>query len=395
MPLTVFEPLKPPVIDPKNEKEIVELALERIYNSSGGTINDFSASSPARALAEGLSFAAAEVLYYANKLPEALAIKFLQIAGVMRRLGTAAQAILEVELIEPLDSIFILPSGFSIQTVSGQLLFSTDAQLIIPIGSSSGTVTATCTEVGTKGNVAAETIIRPLQQLAYLKSIANPGPATGGTEDETIEEVKARGLAALRRRGLVSKSDYEGEAEALLGKGSIALARGNVGQNGIVEAEGNIHVFCLNPDGSLLSSAQVLTIRDALRAKSNLTVADFVWVSSLELRPIYIEAIAKLQPGANPAYAAERVYARLKDYLALGKFPPGFTVVLKELEYRTRLAEGIEYVQSVAIAERYESPYSPVNMPMPAPHAIPQFKAAIVVLQGAARNYHYVQGDVL
>ena len=393
--MSLFEPLKPPIIDPKNEKELVELALERVYIASNGRINDFSASSPARALIEGLSFAGAEMLYYANKVPEATVIKFLQVAGVMRRLGTAAQATLEVELIEPLSGPFILPEGFSVGTISGNLLFSTDSQLIIPIGSSHGTVTATCTEIGEKGNVAAETIAKPVQALAYLKSIFNPSPATGGTEDETIEEVKARGFEALRRRGLVSKADYEGEAKALLGVGSIALTRGNIGQNGTTKAAGNVHVFCLNSDGSELSDAQALTIRDSLRNKSLLTVADAVWVSSLKLQPLYIEAIAKIQPGANPTLVADKIWDRLKTYLALGKFSPGGTVALKELEYQVRLAGGVARVHSVALSEQYDATYTPINFPMPVPHAIPHLKAAIVILQGSVRDYRYVKGDIL
>jgi hypothetical protein len=393
MAVIKFEPLEAPVLDPRNEKELVELALDRLFVASGGQINDFSASSPVRALNEGMCFAIAEMLFYVNQLPEAMAVNFLQIVGIQRRLGTAAQATLRYELIEPLDSPFMVSPGAVIMTGSGKLMFVTDELLIINPGSTVGEVSATCTEIGTKGNVAAGVINRTPQKLAYLKKVSNPQAASGGTEAETIQETKARGFQAIRRRGLISKADYEEEATSLLGTGAIALARGNVGQDGETYSEGNIHVFCLNPDGSLLNEAQALTIRDRLRTKSLLTVADFVWVSSLQYAPVHAEVIAKLLPGVNPAAVAEAIWQRMLEYLKPGRYPVGEAIVLKELEYQARLAGGIEYLHSLSLGAEYYSPFAPINMPMPLPHATPELKSVLVILQGAERDFRYLKGE--
>lgn len=395
MPVTRFEPIEAPVLDPRNEKELVELALDRLYVASGATINDFSAHSPARALIEGQCFAIAELLYYANQLPEAMAINFLQIVGVQRRLGTAAQAILTFELIEPLDNAFVVPAGYVVLTSSGKLMFTIDKQLILNPGSTSGTVTATCTEIGTKGNVAAKVINRTPQKLAYLKSVYNLEAASGGTEAETLEEVKTRGFQAIRRRGLISKADYEEETISLLGVGAIALARGNLGADGQTYEENNIHIFALNSDGSQLNEAQALGVREALRTKSLLTVADFVWVSSLDLMAVHLEVIVKLLPAVNPAAVADSIYRKLSEYLQPGKYPPGEAIVLKELEYQVRLANGIEYLHSVIIGNIYNQPYSAVNFPMPLSHSIPQLKSVSCILQGTERDYRYIKGDIL
>ena len=390
-----FEPIEAPVLDPRNEKELVELALDRLFVASGATINDFSAHSPARALIEGQCFAIAELLYYANQLPEAMAINFLQIVGVQRRLGTAAQATLTFELIEPLDNAFVVPAGYVVLTGSGRLMFALDSQLLINPGSTTGEVSATCTELGTKGNVAANVINRTPQKLAYLQRVYNSEAASGGTEAETLEEVKTRGFQAIRRRGLISKADYEEEVVSLLGPGAIALAKGNLGADGQTYEDNNIHIFALNADGSQLNEAQALSVRDALRQKSLLTVADFVWVSSLDLSPIHLEVIVKLLPTVNPAAVAEAIYQQLNAYFKPGKYPPGETILLKELEYQVRLANGIQYLHSVTIGNAYNQPYNATNYPLPLSHSIPQFKSVSCILQGTERDYRYIKGDIL
>lgn len=388
-----FEPIEAPVLDPRNEKELVELALDRLYVASGGTINDFGPHAPARALTEGLCFAIAELLYYANQLPEAMAINFLQIVGVQRRLGTPAQAMLRVELIEPLDNPFVIPAGFVVLTNSGRLMFTLDSQLLINPGSTQGDVPCTCTELGTKGNVAVNVINRTPQKLAYLKSIFNPAAASGGTDEESIGEVKSRGFQAIRRRGLISKADYEEEVISLLGPGAIALAKGNLGADGQTYAENNIHVFALNADGALLNNAQALDIRDRLRQKSLMTVADFVWVSSLVYAPIHTEVIAKVLPNTSPAAVAEAIYQQLREYFKPGKYPPGEAIILKELEYQVRLSQGIQYLHSVTIGDTYNQPYAPVNFPLPLAHSIPEFRSVSCILQGSDRDYRYIKGN--
>ncbi|HEY9735481.1 MAG TPA: hypothetical protein V6D06_04335, partial [Trichocoleus sp.] len=114
MSLTKFTPLAAPLLDPRNEAALVEYALDRVFTASGGQLNDFSPSSPARALLEGQAFAGAELLFYLNQLPEAAAIAFLQIAGIQRILGTKAAVTLTVTITQLLGSTFTLPAGYEV-----------------------------------------------------------------------------------------------------------------------------------------------------------------------------------------------------------------------------------------------------------------------------------------
>ncbi|NJR40956.1 MAG: hypothetical protein HC781_21605 [Leptolyngbyaceae cyanobacterium CSU_1_4] len=243
MSITRFTPLEAPILDPRNEEKLVEMAIERVFLASGGRINDFSTSSPVRALIEGQAFSAAEHLFWANQFVEAVSIQVLQIAGVQRRLGTTSQTILTFTLTAPLASPFTVPQGYLVKDRSGKITFATDEVLIISAGQVAGQVSATCTELGKQGDVGTYSLVQLTQPLAFLQSVTNIQGATGGTDPETIEQTKARGFASLRRRGLVSADDYQEETKSLLGLGSVAHCIGNRSADRISYQLGTAHVF--------------------------------------------------------------------------------------------------------------------------------------------------------
>lgn len=388
---TNVQPLSTPILDPRNEAQLVEYAMDRVFTASGGKLNDFSASSPARALLEGHAFAQAELLYYLNQLPEATAIAFLQIAGVQRILGTKATVTLTFTLTTILGTAFTLPSGYEVKDSSGAYTFTTDAVLIIPPGSISGTVSATAKAVGSGYNVAAYNLNRLVQALTYLQSVTNTEAASGGTDGESLSRTKARGFAAIRRRGLVSADDYEEETRTLLGAGSIAKAIGNLAADKTTVRRGSVHVFALNAGAAALSTAQIVAVQAALQAKTHVSVA--VYVSNVELTEVVIRVIAALVPGSNPQGIANAVFAQIDAYLTPGNLPLGATILIKELEYQARLG-GVDYVQSVTIGE-IDQPGLTTNFALPYSYSACSLNTLIVELVDGATTYEYgyLQGD--
>ncbi|MEH1803214.1 MAG: hypothetical protein V7L13_29440 [Nostoc sp.] len=55
------------ILDPRNETDIVEQAKLKVYNASGGQLNDFTENSPIAALIQGQAFAGAELLLHIQK----------------------------------------------------------------------------------------------------------------------------------------------------------------------------------------------------------------------------------------------------------------------------------------------------------------------------------------
>lgn len=387
---TNITPLVVPTLDPRTEASLVEYALDRVYTASGGTLNSFAASSPARALIEGQAFAGAELLYYLNQLPEAMALAYLQIAGIQQILGTSATVTLTFTLTAPLTTAYTVPIGYEVSTAGG-LRFTTNTNLVISAGNISGTVAATAAAIGSTYNVGSYTITRLSQALAYLAGVTNAEAATGGTDGETVEQTKSRAFAAIRRRGLVSADDYEEETRSLLGAGSIAKAIGNLAADKVSVRAGSVHVFCLNPDGEALSTAQLASVQSALQAKSNITIA--VYASNVDVQDITVRVVAKLPSGQNPQTLADDINDKLSAYLKPGNLALGETILVKELEYLVRLS-GVETVQSVILGLVGQSQLA-TNLALPYDYSAGNMLDLTVELVDGANlfSYAYGQGD--
>lgn len=387
---TNITPLVVPTLDPRTEASLVEYALDQVYTASGGTLNSFAASSPARALIEGQAFAGAELLYYLNQLPEAMALSYLQIAGIQQILGTSATVTLTFTLTAPLTTAYTVPIGYEVSTAGG-LRFTTNTNLVISAGNISGTVAATAAAIGSTYNVGNYTITRLSQALAYLAGVTNAEAATGGTDGETVEQTKSRAFAAIRRRGLVSADDYEEETRSLLGAGSIAKAIGNLAADKVSVRAGSVHVFCLNPDGEALSTAQLASVQSALQAKSNITIA--VYASNVDVQDITVRVVAKLPSGQNPQTLADDINDKLSAYLKPGNLALGETILVKELEYLVRLS-GVETVQSVILGLVGQSQLA-TNLALPYDYSAGNMLDLTVELVDGANlfSYAYGQGD--
>lgn len=355
-----FVPLDPEPLYPPDPGAILTAMQDACYIASGRKLNDFGAASPITALYEGHSFAILELLYYANKLPSAMSLEFLKIAGIQRRLGAAATVTLTFTLTAPLGTPFYLSAGYAVSDSTNTYNFFTEEDLVIPPGAISGEVLASAEQLGSAYNLPGYTITNLSETRAFLLSVVNREGANGGLDEETREEAISRGFAALRRRGLISADDYEQEAQAILGAGSVARAIGQIAADRVNYEKGAVHVFCLNGDGSQVSEGQRNELQTALQRKSPIGVG--VYVSTIDLIPLEIYAIAALLPGSNPEIIAAEIYRQVREYLAPGKLPLGQTIKLKEIEYVVR-SSGVAYVQSVSSHLNGEVSYADIPLP--------------------------------
>jgi hypothetical protein len=378
-----FVPLESPNLDPRNEEQLVALAVDRVYTASGNRLNDISTSSPARALIEGQAFAGAELLYYVNQLPEAMAIEFLKIAGIYRRLGVSSVVQLTFTLTASLATNFTVPAGYVAKT-SGGLTFATDTSLIIPSGQVSGAVNATCTTAGLATNTGAFTINSLTQPLAFLQSVTNLTAATGGLDAETVADVKSRAFASIRRRGLVTADDYEQEAKSLLGSSSVAYCLGNLSADKINYELGTVHLFCLNDDGSVLGSGQLISLQRALQKRSH--VSAIVYVSNVDVVDVDVSVIASMQAGLSASDVSYDIFVTLGNYLKPGNLPLGKSIVLKELEHLARGVTGIQYIRSVSLAQTL-TPLIGSDFPLPYSYSAANLKLLTVTLSDGTNSF--------
>ncbi|UKO99355.1 baseplate J/gp47 family protein [Nostoc sp. UHCC 0870] len=351
------------LIDEQNEESILEQAQLRVFNESGGLLNDFSENSPVAALIQGQAFAAAEFLYYVNKLPLALVIDFLKLTGVVRSLGTQAKTTLTFTLSNPQGIAFTIPEGFEVADESGNYIFYTDATLQIPPGLTSGSVTATAEKVGSIYNLPSYSITGITQPLTFLSQVTNVEPSTGGTDEESVDSAINRGLIQLRVRNLVSADDYEQAAEELMGEGSVCKAIGLLGQNKINEELGAVHLFLLNANQEPANLAQTSEIRNSLLSRIQLGTQ--LYASPMELLNISAELIAKVTPGLDVEEAMSDLWEAYQGYLNPSTYPVGQDIILNEVEYQLRLTGAIKDIQFLSLNGQ------PLNIPIVNGYTLP------------------------
>ncbi|HUC16990.1 MAG TPA: baseplate J/gp47 family protein [Acetobacteraceae bacterium] len=120
-----------------------------------------------------------------------------QLVGVTRLAGVAATTTLQFTLTGPLTVDVTIPAGTQVGTSDGSFLFATNTALTIPIGSTTGSVLATCTLAGSGGNGFLPGQVNVMVGgNALVASVANTTTSAGGSETETDDHLRARIQAA-------------------------------------------------------------------------------------------------------------------------------------------------------------------------------------------------------
>lgn len=349
---TEFTPITAPRI--LGDRDLREWMLDRMQQRSNGLINDRAPHAPTVVLTDVFEFVRLELEYAMDKIAERAATLHLQTCGIQRQLGRKAQVTLTFTLSSTLSQ-FVLSAGYMVTGDSG-VEFFTDVDAIAT-NTNSFTVTATAKEVGTRYNVAAFSLNGLSQARAFLAGVTNIEAAAGGLDAETEDQAKARGYQQIRRKKgvLISTEDFEAYAVEVLGVGAIARCIPLLTPDKQEKQAGFVHIFCLNPDGSVLNEAQQAELQAAMNSQAPpfignpiKTAASGVSVSSIDLLGLEVSAIATLIPGDNPDTRAARIYQSLVEFLAPGRLPLGETVVLYSLITQVQNA-GVQDVQSVSV----------------------------------------------
>lgn len=324
-----YIPIPPVSIDPRNEAALLNAALKKVFQASNGTINDFASGSPITALLEGQVFAQGELLYYLNRLPNAVVTEFIgPFLGAMRKSGSAASAQLTFT-IETSNTPFVVNSGFGVSTTTGlangiSASFLTDKTLIIPPGEGSGVVSATCTLLGSEANVPAGSINRFTSNLSGLLSVVNKEAASGGSDVETLEETRQRFYSLIRRPNPVSKEDWENFFIDLFGLDTVVSTiprRSSQFEPSSPSNEyGHVSFFLLKPNNQQPSSQDIQNIGNLIKVSSPNEFETHVY--PMELNDIDIFASFKFDADLGFTRNLEALSSTLRAYLN-NVFTPG------------------------------------------------------------------------
>jgi hypothetical protein len=218
MAIEIFAPILPLQLDSRNVNDLVKAIQTRMFIESGGKLNDFTPASPLAAISEGQGFAQAELLYYLNTLPEAVTVQWLRSLGIQRKLGSRALVSVTFRKISGYSRPVTIPKGAKVFASGGQIFVLLEQATITE---ETATVLAQSERWGSVYNVLANDITRVDRNYLGLDSLTNLEPAEGGTDLETVEEMKTRAFQLFGRRNLVSREDFRLEVKALAPEASI------------------------------------------------------------------------------------------------------------------------------------------------------------------------------
>ncbi|MHC5057782.1 MAG: putative baseplate assembly protein [Planctomycetota bacterium] len=211
----------------------------------------------------------------------------------------------------PADRHYVLNSG------TGEVLFGDGVHGKAPVVGGNNVKAAPYRYGGgTRGNVGAGTITKLRSSHAYVDSVMNPEAATGGGDEEALEDAVERGpTEQLRTRNrAVTAEDFE----TLTLESHTGIARAKTlplfdPVQPTVEAPGVVTVIAMPRGGGALSQA----LRDAIRAHldERRLVTARVYVNDPDYVEVAVEASVAKTSEANADDVRDRVERTLSEFL--------------------------------------------------------------------------------
>lgn len=193
-----------------------------------------------------------------------------QLLAVERMAESKAVTTLEFTLSQALGSVYTIPAGT--QVTNGVVTFETDEDLLIPIGETTGEVSASCTVAGPVGNdyLAGQisTIVTP---MTFVSGAQNTTITTGGADAESDPDF------ADRIRLAPNSFSVAGPEKAYVYHAkSVSPAIIDVKVNS--PTPGEVDVYVLLTDGTLPTEDTLEQIEDHLSDENIRPLTDYVVV---------------------------------------------------------------------------------------------------------------------
>jgi len=286
----------------------------------------------------------------------------------------------------PADKHYVLNSG------TGEALFGDGVHGKVPAAGANNVKAAPYRfGGGTRGNVGAGTITQLRSSHVYVDRVTNPEAATGGGDEETVEDAVERGpTEQLKTRNrAVTAEDFE----TLTLESHTGIARAKTlplfdPVQPTIEVPGVVTVIAMPKGGGALSQA----LRDAIRAylDERRLVTARVYVNAPDYVEVAVQATVAKRPEANADDVRDRVERTLAEFLdpEFGGDPEkaatyvaglsdergsgwefGRAVYLSELYEVMERVPGVDHVESIA-APSAAVPLERDQLPVSGAHAI-------------------------
>lgn len=330
---SIYGPILPLQLDSRNTEALVRAIQTRMFLESGGGLNDFTPASPLAAISEGQAFAQSELLYYLNNLPEAFSLQWLRQLGVQRKIGSRALADVSFYKVPGYQRVLIIPRGTKL-IANGSQVFTTLSE--VRIGQSDFVKTVACQSErwGSSYNVGEGQINKIEKNFAGLEFLRNEADAAGGTDTESVSQMKARAFEVLTRRNLTTGPDFENEVRSLVPETSIVKVLTYEEKNKLTELlSGNVVICAGDENGGELSASNLSYLINSMRPR--VTLGTNVSFIGPEIFPVDLVVEIMYDPesiGVGADFLASQVLEAMQEYLDPASLDLG-----SELEYQEML----------------------------------------------------------
>lgn len=313
---------------------------------------DHSMSEPGMGFLQLMVWLAGQIQYRLNQIPDKAYLSFLKMLGFELDDGEAATVDLQFTLTAAQSFDITIPAGTEVSTrqteTESAITFKTNEVLTIPAGSTTGTVSATCTQIGEVGNVGANTLIILNEPIPYVKSVTNPQAASGGIDAESLDSLKARAPTEIK---IQDRAVADEDHATLAMRASEGVGRAwtlplyDPAQPG-QEIEGHTTVVIIPAGGGTASSELLNTVKSYLE-KRRLT-ASRLHVISADLVEIAVQATVAKESGYTDAEVQQNVINALDAFLDEESWQAGRSVYVYEVASVIEQAAGVDHVESIS-----------------------------------------------
>lgn len=303
-------------------------------------------------LLEALAMEVAEAIFTINRLPSGIVEVLLQLFGILRDSGAPPKVNLRFTVVNGLG--YSIPAGVQAAlTIPGgvaPVVFTTDAELVIPPGNTSGVVSATGDRFTDEANNALpNTVLELLDSILYVDTVTLDSIITGGRSPETDDNYFSRAMNRFSRLQdtLVLPKHfvaYALEQPDFYRAYAIDNWNGSTGVPG--DHPGHITVAVYG-NGTPATSQQKSDLEAAME---QITMANLsVHVIDPTITQVDVTATVKAFPGYVAAEVKSAVEQALTDYLNPMQWGWGAVVRRNELIALISNVEGVDYVDTLSV----------------------------------------------
>lgn len=207
-------------LDPRNEEEILQQAIQFLYEKSNGQLTNLNPSNPLIFLLEAQVFSNAELLWYVNKLPTKLLYYFYRLFNDELN-AVKAIGMVRVTLTSALSTDYTINH---LELTHNGLFYRLKNPLIIPANNLYADGVLEADDFGSKYNAPSFAINQIVTPIPYVQSAVNISEMQGGLSDDDADVID-RFIQQFRDNQIISLDDYEQQIRLIVGNEYLIRVR--------------------------------------------------------------------------------------------------------------------------------------------------------------------------